>query len=192
MGKRALTIPSFISSDHAKIFRLRLGTFSDTSRNPAFELVWAADTAIPLFQLNGQPNGVANTVSTPYNGHISIRRNRAHLMINETRTGGTNARLDRPQTLSIGLTTLKPGIVQLLPDSRQIILHRAEHVDPLSTRDLEIQNHTHKYDTNTKIECSRTFVYRLYFFATCPIAIKPSGVISPAAIRGTTLNVPFR
>jgi hypothetical protein len=39
-------------------------------------------------------------------------------MVNETRTGGSNARLDRPQTLPIRLTTLEPSIVQLLPYSR--------------------------------------------------------------------------
>ena len=39
-------------------------------------------------------------------------------MADEKCTGGTDVRLDRPQTLPIRLTTLKLSIVQLLPDSR--------------------------------------------------------------------------
>jgi len=40
---KTLTVPSLISGDESKVLRLRLGTFSYTPRNSAFELVGSYD-----------------------------------------------------------------------------------------------------------------------------------------------------
>jgi hypothetical protein len=105
-------------------------------------------------------------------------------------TGGSNAGFDSPKRLAIRMSAFEPGIIKFFPDIRQVVLVSAEHINAKSARDLYL--HLRRGLTNCQRIHLLTLVYSPYFFATWPIAIRPSGVISPAAMRGMTEKVPFR
>ncbi len=63
---------------------------------------------------------------------------------------------------------------------------------PAAISSFQIRGNSCCWAPNKSIRCPPViFVYKLYFFATSPKTINLSGVISPAAIRGTMEYVPF-
>src|SRR5579885_2366141 len=77
-----------------------------------------ADTAVPLFDLDGKGDGVMQAKPAPCAAHAAF---------------------DGPQCLAIGMAAFEARIDQFFPDGREIADMCAEEIDPLPARDLRIE-----------------------------------------------------
>lgn len=127
-------------------------------------LVRRSDSLVSVLELDGESDRVPNTVPTPVS---------------------TDARLDRSKRLSVGMTRLEASSDQLPPDGGKVLLASSKQVDPLEKYTGEGSAIVIEQRIKRKFKLGRTcppviFEYRLYFLATIPQAMSPSGVTSPA------------
>lgn len=82
------------------------------------ELVRGAQAPIAQLEAHGHADGVEHAVAAP---------------------GRPHARLHRAQRLAVRVARLEARVDEALPDERQLLEPRAEHVDPLPAGDLRVQ-----------------------------------------------------
>src|SRR5690606_5529775 len=111
-------VPALLRSDDAHVLAARLSAFAGAAGDSQLELVRTAQAPVPDFECDGHSRRVVDAEAAPC---------------------GTHAGLHRTEALAVGVTGLKPGIYQALPNGRQLLHARAEHVDALAAGDLGIE-----------------------------------------------------
>src|SRR5690606_15686829 len=65
-------VPAFFGGNDAKIFRLGLGAFPDTTRNGTFDLMRGTDSFVAMLYFQGEAHRILYPESTPGSAHTAF------------------------------------------------------------------------------------------------------------------------
>src|SRR5882724_460165 len=111
-------VPALLGRDDADVLALRLGAFARAARDRHLDLVWRAQAAVAILDVDRHGHRVLHAVAAP---------------------GAADAGLHRAQRLAVGMARLEARIDQLAPDPGQLLDARAEEVDALGAGDLGVE-----------------------------------------------------
>mmetsp|Transcript_21805 Transcript_21805/g.64289 ORF Transcript_21805/g.64289 Transcript_21805/m.64289 type:complete len:742 (+) Transcript_21805:219-2444(+) len=111
-------VVSVLGGDHAEILTDSLGAFPRASAHPALHLVRGADALVSILDPYGEADRILNAVAAP-------RR--------------SDARFDGAEGLPVRVSALESGVAQILPNVGELMLRRAEEIDPLPSRNLGVE-----------------------------------------------------
>src|SRR5262249_43639813 len=113
-----VNVPAALGRDEPEVLALRLGALADAPADGALQLVGRANALVPVLDPDGKSRGVLNTVAAP-------RR--------------ADAALHGAHRLAVRVAALEPRSDELLPDGRELLEPRAEQIDSLPARDLDVE-----------------------------------------------------
>src|SRR5699024_6663145 len=111
-------VPSLFGGNDTKIFGLRLGTFTYTTRNSSFELMRSPQPTISLFNLQRKRHRIVQAITAP---------------------GGSHTAFNRSQRFTVGMPTFEAGLYELFPYVRKLIYPGSHHVDTLASGNFGIK-----------------------------------------------------
>ncbi len=113
-----IEVPAFVRGNHPHVFALRLCALTGTAGDRHFDFVRRAQALVAVLQPDREAGGILHAVAAP---------------------GRPDAGFHRAQRFPVGMSGLKPGLHQRLPDFRQLFERGAKQVNTLPAGNFAVK-----------------------------------------------------